>query len=218
MNGGNERVAGSPSRIAATSTTRLRSTIALVKCVVPIITALTSAAATFVSASKSRRTVMIPEPTSGVVGVFRHPTTSIPFIKTASVFVPPDVDPDTHASLPWRNVELEFQAQSLVDRENLCRLRMPEDRDLRPRIVLRSPRLVLDFGDDRLSCDVDLVADERALVDLRVDDRRKARQAAAAVIVEQDVLRPYHKLYLLARAPALSAAEPRSMLPRRSRA
>ena len=41
-------------------TSRRRSTMALVKCVVPIITAWMSAAATLVSASRSRSTVMMP--------------------------------------------------------------------------------------------------------------------------------------------------------------
>lgn len=87
--GGRPRVAGRPRRTAATSSSRLRSTTALVKCVVPIITASMSATEAPVRLSKSRRTAVMPPLTSAVVGDLQSLRTAMPSMRTASVLVPP---------------------------------------------------------------------------------------------------------------------------------
>ena len=68
--GGSEALAGNPIRIAATGTRSRRWTTALVKCVVPIMTASMGG----VAASSARAPTM-PDVTSGVVGVFTARTT-----------------------------------------------------------------------------------------------------------------------------------------------
>src|SRR5437867_6050868 len=75
-------------RTAATRVSPRRCTTALVKCVVPIITAPTFAAAGAV-ASRSASARVTPPVTSAVVGVFTAAATRSPSRKTASVLVPP---------------------------------------------------------------------------------------------------------------------------------
>src|SRR5690348_10397272 len=87
--GGSAWVAGSPRRIAAVGIRRLASTTALVKCVVPIITAITLSGLTRPSSTNSLRAVTMPFVTSAVVGVFTSAKTRSPSIRTASVLVPP---------------------------------------------------------------------------------------------------------------------------------
>ncbi len=87
--GGSDCVAGSARRSTPTRASDRRSTIALVKCVVPIITARRSAARTPEPEMTWRRTASTPASTSAEVAVFTAWTTSSPFIRTASVLVPP---------------------------------------------------------------------------------------------------------------------------------
>ena len=82
-------MAGNPSRIAAVGSSRRRSTTALVKCVVPIITAAISSVAVPELSSTWRNAVVMPRVTSSVVGVLILAMTSVPAMSTASVFVPP---------------------------------------------------------------------------------------------------------------------------------
>ena len=95
--GGKAAVAGKPRRIAAVGSNRRRSTTALVKCVVPIITPATSAVVVPDVVKTCRSAVVMPLVTSSVVGVLILATTAVPSINTASVFVPP-------TSIPMRNV------------------------------------------------------------------------------------------------------------------
>src|SRR3990172_6198964 len=115
-NGSSEALAGSPIRIAATGVRSRRCTTALVKCVVPIMTAVTGAArpallvgglpSTLPRASATgaarpalsevmsiRRARATPVVTSGVVGVFTARTTRRFSSRTASVLVPPTSTP-----------------------------------------------------------------------------------------------------------------------------
>ncbi len=103
--GGRTLVAGKPSRTAATGVSRRRSTIALVKCVVPIITVAMESGETPASAKTAWRAAVIPEVTSGVVGVLCQARTFVPSIKTASVLVPPTSIPirmgDLLCAIDW---------------------------------------------------------------------------------------------------------------------
>src|SRR6267143_3577370 len=87
-NGGSDALAGRPMRTAATRVTPRRWTTALVKCVVPIIAALTREASG-ATASSSDNARVTPPVTSAVVGVFTAATMRSPSSRTASVFVPP---------------------------------------------------------------------------------------------------------------------------------
>ena len=86
--GGSEALAGRPMRTAATRVRSRRWTTALVKWVVPIITASIGPPSS-AAASRSRRAAVIPLVTSAVVGVLTAWTTRVPSRSTASVLVPP---------------------------------------------------------------------------------------------------------------------------------
>ena len=88
-NGGSEALAGNPMRTAATGLSPRRCTTALVKCVVPIITASILPGPATRPASRSRSACKMPPVTSSVVGVFTPATTRSSSTRTASVFVPP---------------------------------------------------------------------------------------------------------------------------------
>ena len=83
------RVAGRPSRSAAVGARLARFTTALVKCVVPIITARTWAGSKARICCSASSASMIPLVTSLEVDFFTPANTCDPSIKTASVFVPP---------------------------------------------------------------------------------------------------------------------------------
>ena len=87
--GGNNRAAGSAILMIPTSSRRLRSTKALVKWVVPIITVSIADLSTALSASTWARAAVMPEPTSSVVVVLHNVNKVSPSITTASVLVPP---------------------------------------------------------------------------------------------------------------------------------
>ena len=87
--GGSEAPAGMAMRIAATRSSRARSTTALVKWVVPIITASTGAAWAGWLAVTWRIASTTPFITSDVVGNLMAERTVSPSIRTASVLVPP---------------------------------------------------------------------------------------------------------------------------------
>ena len=95
--GGSEALAGRPIRMAATRVRSRRWTTALVKCVVPIMTASIGPAGTS-PASSSRSAVVMPPVTSAVVGVLTAWTTAAPSSSTASVLVPPTSMPMTRRS------------------------------------------------------------------------------------------------------------------------
>jgi len=76
-----------------TSTSRRRSTNALVNWVVPIMTDSIAPGAIPACASTSPTAATIPPPTSAVVGDLPAPTTAAPRRITASVFVPPTSTP-----------------------------------------------------------------------------------------------------------------------------
>src|SRR6266404_1222401 len=103
-NGGRDALAGRPMRTAATRVRPRRWTTALVKWVVPIMTALIVVAGSASPArsvgallemrqgsvaSSSASARVTPPVTSAVVGVFTAATTRSPSRRTASVFVPP---------------------------------------------------------------------------------------------------------------------------------
>src|SRR5437660_686757 len=103
-NGGSDALAGRPMRTAATRVRPRRWTTALVKWVVPIMTALIVVAGSASSArsvgglfgmrlgsvaSSSDSARVTPPVTSAVVGVFTAATTRSPSRRTASVLVPP---------------------------------------------------------------------------------------------------------------------------------
>ncbi len=94
--GGSEAPEGRPMRTAATRPRSRRCTTALVKWVVPIITAWASRAPGACATSSARARVM-PVVTSGVVGVFTPAATASSSSRTASVLVPP-------TSMPMRRL------------------------------------------------------------------------------------------------------------------
>ncbi len=113
QNGGNVALIGSPIRSAPTGVNCRRCTTALIKCVVPIITASTSpwpsgAVRSCVRACK------IPAVTSSLVGALTARTTRPSSIKTASVLVPP-------TSMPMR-----LMIRTPIERE--CRNQMQPGR------------------------------------------------------------------------------------------
>ena len=73
--GGSELVAGSPSRSTAVGARCRASTRALMKCVVPIITARMSSGANGRCFRRLSRVALIPEETSGWVADFTAPIT-----------------------------------------------------------------------------------------------------------------------------------------------
>ena len=79
--------------MAATGERCFRSTIAFVKCVVPIITDAISPVARPDWLRTLEIAVVMPLVTSSVVGVFSFAMTLRPSIKTASVLVPPTSTP-----------------------------------------------------------------------------------------------------------------------------
>src|SRR3712207_1111552 len=87
--GGRAAVAGRPSRTAAVGASRRASTSALMKCVVPIITAVTAAGSNARCACRLSRAWTMPAVTSSLVGDFVAARTVVPSSRTASVFVPP---------------------------------------------------------------------------------------------------------------------------------
>ena len=95
--GGSEALAGSPMRRAATGDRSRRWTTALVKCVVPIMTASMPPARAGIAAVNNPRALTIPVVTSGVVGVLVACTTRSSSRRTASVLVPP-------TSMPMRRI------------------------------------------------------------------------------------------------------------------
>ena len=97
--GGSDALAGSPIRTAAMRVRPRRWTTALVKCVVPIMTASTRAAAG-AAASRSASARVIPLVTSAVVGVLTAATTRSPSSRTASVLVPPTSMPTRFIGTP----------------------------------------------------------------------------------------------------------------------
>ena len=97
--GGIPRAAGNPIRRAATLCRSRACTNALVKCVVPIMTAWTLAAFAPVSFSSASIAALMPELTSRDVGRLTAATVSRPSIRTASVFVPPTSTPISRRSL-----------------------------------------------------------------------------------------------------------------------
>src|SRR6266480_3577676 len=98
-NGGSEAEAGSPIRIAATGVRSRRWTTALVKWVMPTMTASMDARSTRDSSSSVRSARPIPVVTSGVVGVFTAWTTRASASRTASVLVPPTSIPSLRVIL-----------------------------------------------------------------------------------------------------------------------
>ena len=89
VKGGRPHAAGSARRTTPTGKSRLRSTKAFVKWVVPIITASMADTVVPESASTISSALTIPPMTSGVVGVLPVARTLIPSIRAASVLVPP---------------------------------------------------------------------------------------------------------------------------------
>ena len=89
IKGTSDALAGKPIRIAATFVRLRRSATALVKWVVPIITASSSPAEPPSAARSSPSAVTIPPVTSSVVAVLATAETRPLSINTASVFVPP---------------------------------------------------------------------------------------------------------------------------------
>jgi hypothetical protein len=87
--GGNEALAGSPIRTAATRERSRRWTTALTKCVVPITTPSIVRRATSGWSARPASAVRMPVVTSGVVVVLIAYTTSSSSSSTASVLVPP---------------------------------------------------------------------------------------------------------------------------------
>ena len=90
--GGRSWVAGRDKRMTAVGDRLRRSSRALVKWVVPTITASTCAPRGF-WASSSVTAAIMPEVTSGVVGDLAAPASCAPSIRTASVLVPPTSTP-----------------------------------------------------------------------------------------------------------------------------
>ena len=86
-------VDGSATRTTPTGNNPLRSSTALVKCVVPIITASTSSTSRPLAASTAPMASTTPRVTSAVVGVLCAATTRPSTTTTASVFVPPTSTP-----------------------------------------------------------------------------------------------------------------------------
>ena len=88
-NGGRDALAGRPIRTAATGFRSRRCITALVKCVVPIITASIRPGPSSIPDTRSFKAFKMPPVTSSVVGVLTPATTESSWIKTASVLVPP---------------------------------------------------------------------------------------------------------------------------------
>ncbi len=86
--GGSASPAAPARRNTPTPSKPLRSTNALTKCVVPIITPSISAAWTAAASSTARVALTMPLLTSPVVGRFAEANTVRPETRTASVFVP----------------------------------------------------------------------------------------------------------------------------------
>ena len=112
--GGSDAVAGSPRRSAAVGASRRASTSALMKCVVPIMTAATSDGANGCSACSASSAVTMPDVTSGVVAALTAPSRRAPSISTASVLVPPTSIPILMLSSRYRAGSCTGWARSAV--------------------------------------------------------------------------------------------------------
>jgi hypothetical protein len=95
--GGSDAVAGSPSRNAAVGASRSASTSALMKWVVPIITACTVDGSNRRCCCSPSKACTMPEVTSLLVERLTAASTVEPSISTASVLVPP-------TSIPMRTI------------------------------------------------------------------------------------------------------------------
>ena len=109
--GGSDSVAGSARRSTAVGARRFRSSRALVRWVVPTITAPTRRpGGRWRTASRSAS--RIPEVTSAVVGRLAAPASAAPSMRTASVLVPPTSTPMNTARFGRRASEESSRART----------------------------------------------------------------------------------------------------------
>src|ERR671935_1866155 len=150
--GGSDRVAGRPSRTAATWARSRRWTTALVNWVVPIITALIWSVATWVCASNWFRAATMPVVMSAELFILTHSTGRLPSISTASVFVPPTSIPTRSMLLSPPQKDPQDPYWLSADRRSLADSSAPLSGDRR-QSAGDSPACVLVPGAWRLSPD-----------------------------------------------------------------
>jgi hypothetical protein len=97
---------------------------------------------------------------------------------------------------PRQREPADFEELRLLDWQDLRPLRIPVHRHAAARFRLRTAYLVLHFSDEALAGYRQPVADQGALIDLRVDHRRQTKLAGLAA-VEEHVLGPDHQFHPL---------------------